>query len=184
MIATPQPLHLGALYLNGRGGADKTDLGLLLLHFAAITGPAGDFETARIYGVGSANFVLANHFRNLGDEKQALFFFHWAKRRLTSNAKGSGNGDAQIELGLIYLDGINTKYKKEIPGDLVEAYKWLSLAAMSHPIPERREAAALERDRALEQMDATQKAQSEKAMAGWIKLKGNRTHFWQDRTGS
>lgn len=130
--------RLATMYESGHGVAASMNRAMEWYHRAAEAGSE------------RAQFNLAHHYatgRNV--DKDAVAAEHWYRRSAEQD-----NPHAQMALGLMRFLGDG-----EVPRDLVEAYRWLTLAVLNFDTNHFRDEAADARRRVIRQMTAEQEAE-------------------------
>ena len=137
--------RLGELYYLGRG--TRRDYAAAMTWFLKAAGQ----------GVAEAQFKLGiMHLLSQGVPQDYTEAARWFRR-----AADRGNADAQSNLGLMYLMG------EGVPYDYVLSHLWYSLAASGYPDAQKREIAAMNRDRVEAVMTAEQVAEAERLARDW-----------------
>jgi len=85
----------------------------------------------------------------------------WIRR-----AADGGHATAQL------IMGISCRTGRDMPQNLVEAYKWLSLAASREPADQNRTTAIHECEATAAQMTPAQLAEAQRLARAWIKARG------------
>jgi hypothetical protein len=88
------------------------------------------------------------------------------KLKWIGRAADGGHATAQL------IMGISCRTGRDMPQNLVEAYKWLSLAASREPADQNRTTAIHECEATAAQMTPAQLAEAQRLARAWIKARG------------